>query len=83
MALRRSIYYVGAPKLFTKIKCSVCADGKRNVGYSSCPYCNLDREMLIEAPLSVIKDYLCLALREEERAEIIALLRKRNSEKVI
>ncbi len=71
---------MAAPKLFTKIKCSVCADGKRNVGYSSCPYCNLDREMLIEAPLSTIKDYLCLALSEEERAEIIDLLRKHNNE---
>ena len=67
-------------KLYVKIKCTICRGTKiYNSGHhdplnplkwKTCPYCDPDGLMLIEASPGAIKEYL-LSLTEEEKDVIL------------
>ena len=67
-------------KLYVKIKCLTCKgtrlyngghhDPLNPMKWKSCPYCDLNGHILIEASPGAIKEYL-LSLTEDERDVII------------
>ena len=61
-------------KLYVKITCSICMGGKRNPGYSICPYCDMERKTFVEASPSVIRNYLSSSLDKKEKADLVKFL---------
>ena len=67
-------------KLYVKIKCTICRgtrvynsghhDPLNPLKWKTCPYCDLNGHMLIEASPGAIKEYL-LSLTEEEKSVIL------------
>lgn len=62
-------------KLYVRVVCSVCLGGKRGQSFLNCPYCDMDRKTMIEASPSVIQNYLSSSLSNEEKKDLIELLK--------
>ena len=45
-------------KLYVKVSCSVCLDGRLQGVFTNCPYCDVDRKQMIEASFNTVKDIL-------------------------
>lgn len=70
-------------KLYVKMTCSICMGGKRNIGYNSCPYCNMDKKTFVEASPSIIQNYLLASLGPQQKKEVIKILEESINETII
>ena len=79
-----TIYYVvgdgDEKKLYVKSVCSICLGGKRKGVFLNCPYCDLDRKTMIEASPSIIQNYLSSLLSNEEKKDLIRVLKEQLDE---
>ena len=66
--------------LFVKASCSVCLNGYREGVFTNCPYCDVDREQIIEASFKTIKETLEENLTLKQRLELIKFLTKKRDE---
>jgi len=64
-------------KLYVKVGCSICLGGNRQGVFSNCPYCDCDREQIIEASFNTIKDILKKGLNKKEKKELINFLNEK------
>jgi len=64
-------------KLYVKAACSVCLAGRREGVFLMCPYCDIDRNQIIEASFTTIKDILQHNLNPNEKKELIKFLKEK------
>ena len=60
--------------LYIRTDCTACLGGIRKGVFVNCPYCDIDRKSLIEAPFSVIKESLKKSLSKEQKKELTDFL---------
>jgi len=63
-------------KLYIRVGCSVCLSGIRKGVFVNCPYCDIDRKQVIEAPFSTVKSILSSSLTRKEREELVKFLQE-------
>jgi hypothetical protein len=60
--------------LYVKSKCSICLNGRRKGIFVNCPYCDEERDQVIEASFKTTKEILKENLTEEQKSELIKFL---------
>jgi len=64
-------------KLYVKVSCSVCLDGRLQGVFTNCPYCDVDRKQMIEASFNTVKDILKETLDSKQKKELAKFLKEK------